>query len=364
MRIAYIINSVEGGGAAFPVPAVAAALRSHGVDVEIFALTRRDGRAIPAMADAGLSVHVRDGGETDHWAAYRWLRPMLGQYKPDAVWTSLTRATLLGQVAAAAQRIPVISWQHAAYLRAANRRLLRLRRNQSALWLADSCSVADFSRKALGIPTDRLVVWPIFAADPDAPVAAPWTGQEPLRIGTLGRLHPVKGYDVLLAAIKILRQRNPAPRAFELTIGGTGAEHGTLQAQILEAGLDDVTLAGFVGDPTAFLANQHLYVQPSRSEGFCIAAHQAMQAGLPVIGSAVGEMSRSIVDGVTGRLAIPGNPVSLASAIFESLEHAADLHRMGFSARRRLFEHYSRDRFNQIAGEILRRLDDLSRQVR
>ncbi|MEO7239889.1 MAG: glycosyltransferase, partial [Sphingomicrobium sp.] len=69
MRIAYIINSVEGGGAALPVPAVADALGNCGGEFKLFALTRRDGRALPAMTAAGLEPLVRDGGETDHVAA-------------------------------------------------------------------------------------------------------------------------------------------------------------------------------------------------------------------------------------------------------------------------------------------------------
>ena len=51
-------------------------------------------------------------------------------------------------------------------------------------------------------------------------------------------------------------------------------EYG-VQAEIDKAQLANVQLAGFVGDPRAFLATQHIYVQPSRSEGFCVAAHEA-----------------------------------------------------------------------------------------
>jgi glycosyltransferase involved in cell wall biosynthesis len=358
MKIAYVINSVEGGGAAFPVPAIATALRDCGAEIEIFALTRRDGRALPAMADSDLTVHVRNGGAKDHWAADRWLRNALAHYRPDAVWTSLTRATLLGQRAGAARKVPVISWQHAAYLRPANQRLLRMARNRSSIWVADSDSVAEFSRKALGLPDDRLIVWPIFAADRDAPQAGPWTAGQPLRIGSLGRLHPVKGYDVLIAALKILHEVDPPHRPFRLTIGGTGAELESLKTQIHEAGLGNVDLAGFVGDPAQFLANQHLYVQPSRSEGFCLAAHEAMQAGLPVIGSSVGEMAHSIVNGVNGLLVDPGDPGSLAAAISFCLDHAGDLHEMGQAGRTRILERFNPASFRRKACEILQRLGE------
>ena len=75
-RIAYVINSLEGGGAALPVPAILAVLRGAGAQVRVLALTRRDGRALPAMEAAGLDVAVREGGETDHVA--RHTRAILG----------------------------------------------------------------------------------------------------------------------------------------------------------------------------------------------------------------------------------------------------------------------------------------------
>lgn len=70
-RVAYVINSLEGGGAALPVPAILDVLRGAGAQVRVLALTRRDGRALPAMQAAGLDVLIRDGGERDHLAAAR-----------------------------------------------------------------------------------------------------------------------------------------------------------------------------------------------------------------------------------------------------------------------------------------------------
>ena len=98
MRIAYVINSVEGGGAASPVPAVLGVLRDGGASVAVFALTPRDRRGEAAMQAAGIDVHVRDGGEGDHLAALRWLDDRLAAWAPTHLWTSLTRATLLGQL--------------------------------------------------------------------------------------------------------------------------------------------------------------------------------------------------------------------------------------------------------------------------
>ncbi len=349
LRIGYVINSVEGGGAALPVPDIARVLRDAGAEVKVFALTRRDGRALPAMARAGLEVEVRDGGERDHLAALRWLDREVARWRPTHLWTSLTRATLLGQLVGRWRRLPVVSWQHAAFLKPANRRLLRWRRNASALWVADSEAVRRLTADRLGVPEARLMLWPIFRADADAPrMRAPLPG-DPLRIGSLGRVHPVKGYDVLADALVLL-----AGCGIEctVTVGGDGPGREALAAR---AG-GRLHFAGFVDRPRDFLAGLHLYLQPSRSEGLCVAAHEAMQAGVPVIASAVGELPCSIVPGATGWLVPPGDAAALAAALAEALAMPERLAALGAAGRARLLDRFGPDRFAAAGRAIVARL--------
>lgn len=356
MRIAYVINSVEGGGAAAPVPAVARVLADHGAEVRILALTGRDRRGLAAMLAAGLEVNVRGGGETDHVAALRWLDRAIAARPPDLIWTSLTRATLLGQIVGQRRRIPVASWQHAAYLRRANRWLLRARRARSALWIADSHCVAGLTRARLGVPEARLAVWPLFAADPALPQARPWRPGQPLRIGSLGRLHPVKGYDVLVEALRRLRGGGFRSTPFEVEIAGDGGERAALEQAIAAAALPNVRLIGFTERPRDFLATLHLYVQPSRSEGLCIAVHEAMTAGLPAIASAVGEMPYSIIDGVLGRVVPPADPDALAAALADLLARPETLAATGAAARAHVLDRFGAAAFAAAGAAVMRRL--------
>ena len=93
MRIAYVINSMEGGGAQTPLPKIVAALAKAGARVRVLALTRRNGHAIERLQAAGIDPLVRDGGESDQIAAYRWICEQAREWGADAIWTSLTRAT-------------------------------------------------------------------------------------------------------------------------------------------------------------------------------------------------------------------------------------------------------------------------------
>ena len=347
-KIAYVINSVEGGGAALPAPRVISLLQGEGFEVVVLALTRRDGRALSAFTEAGIEVRVRDGGERDHVAALRWLRRQLREIAPDLVWSSLSRATVLCQLGAG--RVPLVSWQHAAFLRPANRWLMRALRRRTALWVADSEQVAALTAARLRVSREHIMVWPLFAANREAKRAAPWQLGEAVRIGSLGRLHPVKGYDVLIAGLAKVDGR------FEASIAGEGVERDSLAAQARSAGVT-LSLPGFV-DAATYLASLHLYVQPSRSEGLCVAAHEAMAAGLPVVASAVGELPNSIVEG-TGLLVPPEDAAALAEAIGRLVAAPEQLAAMGEAARKRVIERFGPERFEAAGLAVVKRLRTL-----
>ena len=356
LKIAYIINSMEGGGAALPVPSIIEVMRRAGAEVRVFALVRRDGRAIPALERARVEVVVRDGGEKDHFAALQWLDREIANWRPTHLWTSLSRATLLGQLVGLHKRIPVVSWQHAAFLKPANRRLLRATRRLSKLWVGDSETITRLTQERLKVPGERTATWPIFRTDPDAAQARPWQSGGPIRIGSLGRLHPVKGYDVLIEALARLPGTFPQ---IEIAIAGDGAERVALEELAADRGVRNIKFIGYVEDAPRFLAELHLYVQPSRSEGLCVAAHEAMQAGLPVIASAVGALPSSITS-ESGLVVPPGDPDALSNALAALLSDPRRLARMGQAGRSRVLDLFGPERFEATGMAILDRVRELA----
>lgn len=361
MKIAYIINSVEGGGATQPVPAIAAVLRKAGAEVRVFALTPRDRRGLPAMMQAGLDPIVREGGLGDHAAALWWMKRNIRHWGATHLWTSLSRASILGLMLGPMMGLPVICWQHAAYLKPWNLRLLRLLQSRAMLWVADSRSVEDLTAARLDVEPERLACWPIFAADPEMPVSLAWQAGEPLRIGSLGRLHPVKGYDVLIEALaKIRASGHELSVPIEIAVAGEGDERARLEALAISAGITNLRLIGYANNPRDFLSSLHLYVQPSRSEGFCIAAHEAMTAGLPVIASSVGELPYSISQNVTGCTVSAGDANALAAAMKSMLESPTRLHAMGQAARADMLTRFSWTNFEETGRAIVGRIRQAS----
>lgn len=83
--------------------------------------------------------------------------------------------------------------------------------------------MTELTATRLKIDPDRLTCWPIFSADLHAPQARPWQPGHMIRIGSLGRLHRNKGYDVLAGALAILKANGfSPPTPFEIFIAGEG----------------------------------------------------------------------------------------------------------------------------------------------
>jgi glycosyltransferase involved in cell wall biosynthesis len=104
---------------------------------------------------------------------------------------------------------------------------------------------------------------------------------------SLGRLHPLKGLDLLLDGWdRAIRALPPAAR-WELVIAGPD-EQGTqemLERRARELGLANVTFPGplYGADKQRAFADADLFVLPSRSENFGIVVAEALAAGVPVI---------------------------------------------------------------------------------
>lgn len=103
---------------------------------------------------------------------------------------------------------------------------------------------------------------------------------------SMGRLHRVKGFDVLIDAFAGLSI--DYPRAVLLIAGNDDGERKRLEAQVARLGLGDrVIFTGEVRgtDKSAFLAGADVFALPSRNENFGNVYLEALAAGVPVVAS-------------------------------------------------------------------------------
>ena len=358
-----MVNSLEGGGAALPLPAVLDLLRTEGAEVALFALAERDGRAAPPLRAAGFEPRTAPAAAAGRLRSGLWLRRELATFAPDLIWTSLTAATVAGQLVGALSGAPVVSWQHNAFLKPANLRLLQLTAPLTGLWVADSAAVAELTARRLRVPREAVRVWPLFRAGDVAPAPAPAQG-EVWRVGALGRLHPNKGFDVLVDALALLRRDHPAVlRGLEVEVAGEGAGRPALEAAAARAGVP-CSFPGFAAEPASFLSGLQAYVQPSRAEGLCIAAHEAMEAGLPVVVSDVGEMARTVADAGAGWVVPAGDAPALADALRRLRADPAEARAQGARGRALVRDRFGAEAFAQAGREAVRAAEALVRPGR
>lgn len=355
MHIHYLLTDLNHGGAAGPVPELVALMRAQGHTVRVLAIMPKDRRASQRLDDAGIGWELLSDGPKQFLKTAKNLLRIIKEDPPDILWTSLTRATIYGSLAGWLRGIPVVSWQHNAWLRPQYRILLFLVRRLSAFWVADSNAVAQFASKALGLPMSRIEVWPLFRTHAAGSVSQAWK-EGRFRFCSLGRLHKDKRYSTLISAAVRVREMQPElARRIDFIIGGEGREREILAGQITAAGLDNVHLAGFVEDANAFLSSMHAYIQCSHHEGLCIAAHEAMEAGLPVITTKVGEIQHSVRESTCGLLVDIDEVEQLAEAIMVMASNPQRSASWGESGREFVRGRYSESDFRDAGLKILKR---------
>jgi D-inositol-3-phosphate glycosyltransferase len=183
----------------------------------------------------------------------------------------------------------------------------------------------------LGVPSSKVSVVPCgvdiehFTPSPtrSASPSVPDRGCR-YRLLSVGRLVPRKGYAIIIEALTWL------PETELLIAGGAGGgdatpepEHDRLAAVAEGHGVADrVRLVGQIAraDMPALLRSADLVVCSPWYEPFGIVPLEAMACGVPVVASAVGGMLDTVVDGLTGRLVTPRDPVALAEVLGPLLE--------------------------------------------
>ena len=159
----------------------------------------------------------------------------------------------------------------------------------------------------------------------------------------VGRIEPLKGIDILLRAVPLLRKTPDAPNPDInlLIVGGNlaeDAEIARLQALAADLNIDDITtFTGAVSQTQlpAYYNAADIFVLPSWYESFGLAALEAMTCGTPVVVSRVGGLTTFVEHGKTGHLVPWRCPEAFARSLETLLENPALRQAMGRAARRK-----------------------------
>lgn len=144
----------------------------------------------------------------------------------------------------------------------------------------------------------------------------------------VGRLHPQKGYDLLLAAFA---KSAALQTGWRLVVLGEGRLKAELQAQAAALGLADrVEWRGFESDPVAWYRRAGIFVMPSRYEGTPNALLEAGAMGMAaIISSNCGGALDVVDDGRSGLIVATGDVAALTAAIDRLAASADERRRLG-----------------------------------
>jgi glycosyltransferase involved in cell wall biosynthesis len=169
---------------------------------------------------------------------------------------------------------------------------------------------------------------------PLAEPAAPTASSPVLHIGSVGRLEPVKRFDLFLEVAALVRAGN---RRVRFSILGDGPLRGELAAKARVLNVDDcVDFLPAVPDPRGFYRSLDIYLNTSLHEGLPLSILEAMAFTAPVVAPNVGGIPEIVSEGIEGMLVDGSEPRPFARACMALLADSGLRAAMGERARTRV----------------------------
>ena len=340
-------------------------------EFEPSAATLHDRGTLNANPSPLAAVHNLDCAPRRKYGTAAWrLRGLLGRESVDLLHTHHYEPALLGVLATAGTRVPLIIGRHysdAIYQlsRGARRRaylgIESLCNRRAAAIVAPSKAVARVLRDQ-GVDPGKVEVIPYgfdfqhFGARDAAAVARAreaWPPGPGLRLVTVARLHAEKGHRYLLQALESLGREGWTATWL---IVGDGPERETLEGDVRDRGMSaSVRFAGWRTDVFDLIAAADAVVQPTLHEAFSQAMIEAMALGRPLIISDVSGVEDVVEGGRSGLVVPPRDPGALAEAL-RRLSEAEVARAMGQAAAARV-------RSLLDIREVVRKLEELYRRI-
>jgi glycosyltransferase involved in cell wall biosynthesis len=221
------------------------------------------------------------------------------------------------------------------------------------------CTISEYGRSQL-MKFSEPAEWPKFhvarlGVDPVLYSARPFReNPSPFEILFVGRLAPVKGPHVLVAAVDRLIQQG---RPVRLRFVGDGPERAALELTVTERGLTPhVIFEGWRNaDRVRTLYQQaDIFALPSFAEGIPVVLMEAMAMEIPCVTTRITGIPELIRDQVDGLLVTAANDQELAAAVARLIDDPELRRRIGRAARQRVVESFDLRRNTARLAEIFR----------
>ena len=261
-------------------------------------------------------------------AALGQMVALIRRERPAIVHTHTSKAGFIGRVAARIARVPAVIHQphgHIFYGGYYGRRwthVFTALERLAARWTDRIVTLTEehlahgigmrrqYVAVPSGVPTDALRAGAPTRADARARLGL---DADTFVVAGLGRLVPIKGFDLLVRALPAILAEIPSTR---VVLVGDGPDRDALAATAESLGVTDrLRLLGETADVASCLMAADAVAMPSRNEGMGRVLVESMALGLPVVATAVGGIPVVVTDGESGLLVEPEDVAALAAAL-------------------------------------------------
>jgi glycosyltransferase involved in cell wall biosynthesis len=280
----------------------------------------------PAAIPPGVEVEfINNRGHYDLPAAWR-ARRLLRAFAPDAAFAHCSRSVAL--LRRALGGVPLLAVSHSSKVR---------RLTPADACIALNTSIRERFEHASGGKPCFVVPNSIkIRSSEEPPVRA---HRHPPCLAALGRLDPVKGFDVFVDALGLLIDEG---RQFRAVLAGAGGEQQALQRRAAALGLSArLTFPGWVDDVDRFLASTDVVCVPARSDAFGLTPLQAARAGVPMVLSTAEGHRDMFVPDEQALYADIGDSRQTAQQLARLLDHPQLARRLSLAAFRKAADCYS-----------------------
>ena len=320
-----------------------------------------------------ISEMRREVSLLDDYRAYKKLKKLIREYKPDIVHTHASKAGTLGRLAALSCKVPVIVHTfhghvfHSYFgtLKTALYKLIEryLAKRSTRIIAISAIQKDELSNRYKICPSEKIEVIPL-----GFDLSRFRESQEEKRIDfrktfaiqdselvimIIGRLVPIKNHSLFLEAIHYVKQRSK--RKIRGVIVGDGEERGHIEQYARNLGLSfssDTSVAGssdliftsWIHNVDWAFAGADIVALSSFNEGTPVSLIEAQAAGKPIISTNTGGIENVVIPGVTAILSIPGDTTGYCEKMLELVENDAlreEMSKKGWEHVRNTF-HYTR----------------------
>lgn len=281
--------------------------------------------------------------------AYRKIKKLIEEHKPDIVHTHAAKSGIIGRLAADACKVPVIVHTfhghvfHSYFNALTTKTFIHIER-----YLAKRSSgiiaISESQKNELGdiykiCPKEKIEIIPLgldldkfsqeqefkrrrFRNEYDI-------ADDEIAIGIIGRIVPVKNHGLFVAAAKKLMQQTSKKLRF--IIVGDGDMRASMEAQFAAAGIDYAYFPESKKTATAIctswqtgidkvLAGLDIVALTSHNEGTPVSLIEAQAASKPIVSTRVGGVADIMTDGKCGFITQPSNAEEFAAALLKLVE--------------------------------------------